>query len=59
METKVGYAKKKKKEKGGICKIETDKVMMVGENVLSSPLRDINNDTASGESVYGNSATQE
>lgn len=42
------------KRKKGICKIETDKVMMVWENVLFPRLRDINSDSVNGEPVYGN-----
>lgn len=37
MESGVGYAKKE----NGICKIETDKVMMVWENVLFPMLSNI------------------
>ncbi len=55
METEVGYAKKEK----GICKIETDKVRMVWENVLFSRLRNINNDSLNGASVYSNSMVTE
>ena len=47
------------KRKTGICKIETDKVMMVRENVLFPRLRNINSDGVNGESVYGNSVVAE
>lgn len=49
--TEVVYAKEGK----GICKIETDKVMTVYENVLSPRLSSINSDSLKGESVYSNS----
>lgn len=42
-----------------MCKIETDKVMMVWENVLFSRLRSINSDSLNGESVYSNSMVTE
>lgn len=35
----------------GICKIEADKVMMVGENVLLSRLRNIGGDSLNGKCV--------
>lgn len=43
----------------GVCKIETDKVTMVWENVLFSRLKNINSDSLNGESVYSNSMVRE
>lgn len=43
----------------GICKIEADKVMMVGENVLLSRLRNISGDSLNGKSVFGNNMVTE
>lgn len=51
--------KKKKKTEREICKIETDKVMMVRENVLFPRLRNISGDSLNGEPVYSNSMVTE
>lgn len=54
-ESEVGCAKNEKR----ICKTETDKVMMVWENVLLPQLRNIHSDSVNGESVYSNSMVTE